>query len=195
MMSSERTPHTDSSLMSRPLQWLTRAVVRFPLATLILAGAAVVGSVWLTTTRLGFRTSRAELLNPHSDYNRRWLKYTKEFGDKEDVVVVVEGQNREQIIPAIDDVCRGLAQRTDLFAAVMHETDAPKLRSKGLYYLKPEELQQIDSSSDQAAPILKGDWSPLNLGGMAQWMGAACRRIAVRSASKSWRPCRPSCRG
>ena len=122
-------------------------------------------------TQLGFRTSRAELLNPNSDYNRRWLEYTKEFGDKEDVVVVVEGESREQIVPALDDVCRGLAQRSDLFAAVLHETDAPKLRSKGLYYLKPEELRQIDGFLNQAGPILQGDWSQLNLGGMAQLDG------------------------
>ena len=68
--------------------------------------AAAVGSIWLTVTRLGFRTSRAELLSPRSDYNRRWLEYTKEFGDKEDVVVVVEGESREQIVPALDDVSR-----------------------------------------------------------------------------------------
>ena len=124
-------------------------------------------------TQLGFRTSRAELLNPKSDYNRRWLEYTKEFGDKEDVVVVVEGESREQIVPALDDVCRRLAERSDLFGAVLHEADAPKLRSKGLYYLKPEELGQIDGFLNQAAPILQGNWSSLNLGGMAQWMGAA----------------------
>ena len=172
-MPSERTPQADSSLTSRPLEWLTRVVVRFPLATLIIAGVAVIGSTWLTMTRLGFRTSRAELLDPKSDYNRRWLEYTKEFGEKEDVVVVVEGESREQIVPALDDVCRRLAQRKELFGAVLHEADAPKLRSKGLYYLKPEELQQIDGFLNQAGPILEGNWSQLNLGGMAQWMGAA----------------------
>ena len=172
-MPSERMPQAHVSLISRPLVWLTRASVRFPLATLLLAGVAVVGSAWLTMTRLGFRTSRAELLNPRSDYNRRWLEYTKEFGDKEDAVVVVEGESRERIVPALDDICRALVQRSDLFDAVMHETDAPRLRSKGLYYLKPEELQQIDGFLDQAAPILQGNWSQLNLGGMAQWMGAA----------------------
>ena len=173
MMPSERMPQADSSLMSRPLEWLTAVVVRFPLATLLIAAVAVAASIWLTMTQLGFRTSRAELLNPKSDYNRRWLEYTKEFGDKEDVVVVVEGESREQIVPALDDVCRRLAERSDLFAAVLHEADAPKLRSKGLYYLKPEELGQIDGFLNQAAPILQGNWSSLNLGGMAQWMGAA----------------------
>jgi len=159
--------------MSRPLEGLTRGVVRFPVCTLLLAGAAVAVAIWLSVTQLGFRTSRGELLSPHSDYNRRWLEYTKEFGDKEDVVVLVEGEGRAQIVPVLDDVCRVLAQRSDLYGAVMHETDAPRLREKGLYYLKPEELQQIDGFLDQAAPILRGDWSQLNLGAMARWMGEA----------------------
>ena len=67
----------------------------------------------------------------------------------------------------------GWPSASDLFVAVLHETDAPKLRAKGLYYLKPEELRQIDGFLDQAGPILQGDWSPLSLGGMAHWMGAA----------------------
>ena len=75
-MPSERMPQANSSWMSRPLEWLTRAAIRFPLVTLLLAGAALAGAAWLTATRLGFRTSRAELLNPRSDYNHRWLEYT-----------------------------------------------------------------------------------------------------------------------
>ena len=142
-----------------PLERFTRLVIRFPVPTLVLAGAAVAASLWLSMTQLGFRTSRAELLNPKSDYNRRWLEYTKEFGDKEDVVVVVEGESREQIIPALDDACRELARRSDLFGAVLHDTDAPKLRSKGLYYLKPEQLAEIDGFLNQAGPVLRGDWS------------------------------------
>ncbi len=71
------------------------------------------------------------------------------------------------------DLCGGLAQRSDLFVAVLHETDGARLRAKGLYYLKPEELQQIDGFLNQAGPILQGDWSPLSLGSMAHWTGAA----------------------
>jgi hopanoid biosynthesis associated RND transporter like protein HpnN len=172
-MPSERTPPAERSAIAKPLEWLTTVVVQFPKLTLLLAGAGVAFSLWLTMTQLGFRTSRSELLDPQSDYSRRWLEYTKEFGEKEDVVVVVEGDNQRQITPALDDVCRRLSERPDLFGAVLHQADAPRLRSKGLYYLKHEELQQIDGFLDQAGPILQGNWSPLNLGGMAQWMGAA----------------------
>ena len=148
----QRMPQADPSWMSRPLEQLTRAVVRFPVFTLLLAGAALSAAAWLTVTKLGFRTSRAELLNPASDYNRRWLEYTKEFGDKEDVVVVVEGDDRDRIVPALDEMCRQLERRNDLFGAVMHETDAPKLRAKGLYYLKPDQLRQIDGVLGSGRP-------------------------------------------
>jgi uncharacterized protein len=179
-MSWERKPQADPSWISRPLECLTRLVVRFPRSVLLLGGIAAVISVWLAMTQLGFRTSRANLMNPNSDYNRRWLKYTEEFGDKEDVVVVVEGESREQIVPALDDACRELGKHKNLFGAVLHQTDAPKLRSKGLYYLDvksndPREidLEKIDELLDQAAPILQGDWSQLSLGNMAKWMSAA----------------------
>ncbi len=170
-MPTERTPPAKTSWTSSILAGMTSVVVRFPRTTLLLALLAAGVSVWLCVTQLGFRTSRAELLSPKSDYNRRWIEYTKEFTEKEDVVIVVEGDSREQIVPVMDDVYRRLCRHGDLFGAILHQADAPKLRAKGLYYLKREELQQIDGFLDQASPVLKGDWSPLNLGGMAQWMG------------------------
>ncbi|MEN6407267.1 MAG: MMPL family transporter [Thermoguttaceae bacterium] len=172
-MPSERMPQADPSWISYPLRWLTRAVARFPVLTLLIAVAAMAGSIWLTMTQLGFRTSRADLISPQSEYHHRWLEYTREFGEREDVVVVVEGKNRQTIAPALDDLCRELRRRADMFSAVMHETDAPALRAKGLYYLKTDDLLKIDGFLQQATPILQGNWSQLNLGGMAQWMGTA----------------------
>jgi len=173
IMPPERKPRADSSWIARPLQGLTRIVVRFPFLTLILGFAAAGGSIWLTVARLGFRTNRSELVSPESDYHRRWLAYTREFGDREDVVVVVEGKSRKQVIPALNAVQQAILRRADLFGAVLHETDAPALRAKGLYYLDTDDLRRIDGFLEQAAPILRGDWSSLNLGGMTQWMGAA----------------------
>ncbi len=141
-MPSERTPPANSSWMSRPLEWLTRAAIRFPLVTLAIAGALLGGSIWLTVTRLGFRTSRAELLSPRSDYNHRWLEYTKEFSDKEDVVVVVEGESREQIVPALDDARR----QVDRAQQFVHRGDARDRR--------PQAAEQgpLLSQAGRAAP-------------------------------------------
>ena len=180
----ERTPRADNSLTSLPLEWLTKAVVRFPVVTLLLAAVGVAFSLWLAATQLGFRTSRAELLSPDSEFNRRWLDYTAEFGDKEDVVVVVEGDGREQITPALDDVYRELAESGGMFAAVMHKIKAPRLRAKGLYYLNTEELRQIDRLLESVAPVLQGDASQSNLAataGMSEQLTGIEQSLANKS--------------
>lgn len=183
-MLRERTPRADNSLTSLPLEWLTRAVVRFPVVTLLLAAVGMAFSLWLAATQLGFRTSRAELLSPDSKFNRRWLDYTAEFGEKEDVVVVVEGDGRDQITPALDDVYRELTESGDMFAAVMHKIDAPRLREKGLYYLDTDELRQIEQFVGNAAPILQGEQSRANLVpavGMSELLAGMERSLAEKS--------------
>jgi hopanoid biosynthesis associated RND transporter like protein HpnN len=179
-MAGEWNPPATRAIMARPLERLVGAAVRRPVVTLAIAGAAVAIALLLTLTQLGFCTSRSAVLSPESDYNRRWLKYTAEFGDKEDVVVVVEGQSREQIIPALDELVAGIERRPDMFDAVLHQTDAPQLRAKGLYYLDvssadPNELdlRKLDALLDRVLPILGGDWSLLSLGGFARQMSAA----------------------
>ena len=91
-MPAEGTPHENISLLGRLLVGVTWLVLRFPLATVIIGVIAAVASLYLTQTRLGFRTSRADLLSPKSNFNRLWVEYTKEFGATEDVIVVVEGR-------------------------------------------------------------------------------------------------------
>ena len=128
---------------------------------------------YLTATRLGYQTSRLDLLNPKSNYNRLWIEYIKEFGDEDDAVVVVEGASREQVVPVLEELSTALAREDRLFHAVLHEVDLGKIRSKGLHYLSPDELLGIDRFLTELGPILGGDWSPLNLGNMAGGMCAA----------------------
>lgn len=173
-MSAEGKPQSDRSFMARPLEWLTRGVVRYPIATLVLAGLVTIGALFLTITRLEFRTSRAELLSPQSEYNQRWIEYTKEFGDKEDVVVVVEGDGPESVVPVLDEMGAAIAEDGGkTYHAVLAAIDLSKIRAKGLYYLKPDDLTAIEGFLDQMRPILGGDWGQLNLANMGGWMNAS----------------------
>ncbi|MEN6493130.1 MAG: MMPL family transporter [Thermoguttaceae bacterium] len=172
-MSAEGKPQADPSLLGRPLELLARLVTRFPLATLAVAILGALVSLVLSGTQLGFRTSRADLLNPRSEFNRRWLAYTQEFTEKEDLVVVVEGESREAILPVIDEVYGAIVRETNLFEAVLHEVDLSKIRAKGLYYLEPAELQQINGFLDKVTPILQGDWAQLSLANLPRQMMAA----------------------
>jgi uncharacterized protein len=171
IMLAEGTPHENISLLGRLLVGLTWLALRFPLATVVIGVMAAVASLYLTQTRLGFRTSRADLLNPKSDFNRLWVEYTKEFGATEDVILVVEGADREKVVPVIDELAADLFRETRLWNTVLHKIDLAKIRSKGLYYLKPEELAGIGLFLDKFSPLIGGNWAQMNLGNMAAEMG------------------------
>ncbi|NQT13837.1 MAG: MMPL family transporter, partial [Planctomycetes bacterium] len=176
-MSAEGTPQTEPSLMARPLAWITRLVVRYPVPVLVVAVAATVFSLAFSVSRLGFRTSRLDLLNPKSTYNRLWIEYINEFGDADDVVVVVEGESRQQVVPVLEEVSTALAREDRLFEAVLHEVDLSRIREKGLHYLNESELLAIDRFLDEVEPIVAGDWvrlKPANMAqGMTRWLGTS----------------------
>ena len=173
-MSAEGMPQGEYSLLARLMGATTRLVVRFPVSTVTVGVALACISLFLTGTRLGFHTSRLDLLNPESDYNRLWIEYIREFGDDDDAVVVVEGEGRDQVVPVLQEISQALSRQERLFHAVLHEVDLTAIRSKGLYYLSPEELRGLDRFLAQVAPILSGQWEMLNLGRMTEGL---CARL------------------
>jgi hopanoid biosynthesis associated RND transporter like protein HpnN len=188
-MSAEGTPPTEPSLLARPLAWLTRCVLRFPMPVLVIAVAAAVFAMILTASRLGFRTSRLDLLNPDSSYNQLWIEYINEFGDADDVVVVVEGESRGQVVPVLEEISTALAREDRLFKAILHEVDLSKIRAKGLHYLDESELLSIERFLDKVEPIVQGDWARLKLGNIASGIaarlggGRAPRNPAIEQAT------------
>jgi len=113
---------------------------------------------------MGFRTSRLDLLNPQSSYNQLWLDYIDEFGDADEVVVVVRGRKPTEVSAALAQLAQVITQRDDLFRDVLHEVDLTSLRSKGLYYLEPQQLADVERFLDSVQPVLDGDWSRLGIG-------------------------------
>jgi hypothetical protein len=161
----------DPLFLARPFVVGTRLIIAYPIATIAICLGLAAAACLLTATRLGYQTSRMDLLNPKSNYNRLWIEYIKEFGDEDDAVVVVEGAGRDQVVPVLEEISAALARDDRLFHAVLHEVDLAKIRSKGLHYLSPDELLGVDRFLNELGPILGGDWSPLNLGNMAGGMG------------------------
>ena len=99
----------DESLLARPLVAATRAIMTFPRLTLgIGLGLAIVCGIY-AMGNLGYRTSRLDLLNPKSDYNRLWIEYLDEFGEADDAVVVVEGPSRAHVVPVLEELSKAMA--------------------------------------------------------------------------------------
>ena len=93
-MTAERMPPSNSSShLVGLLESVTRVATSRPWATTLIAGAIALLSLAYAATSLEIRTSRLDLLNPESAYNKLWIRYIKEFGHKDDAVVVVLGVN------------------------------------------------------------------------------------------------------
>ena len=178
-MPAEGIPPEENTLLGQFLVGLTKLVVRFPCTTLGIAGLMVVAATYFSTTCMTFRTSRLDLLNPKSEFNKRWIDYINEFGDAEDVVVVLEGANRTSIDAAARKIVAALEKEPQYFNNILYEIDQTRLTSKGLYFLAQQDLVNIEYFLDRMEPILRGDWNMLKLGNIEPQMFGQLQEITA----------------
>lgn len=168
--SPQSTVHEPSAL-SGPLVCLARFCVARPVSVLALGLILSFAGIYYAYHHLGFKTSRVDLINPKSPFNQLWLEYLEEFGDHDEMIVVVEGKNSTEVVPILDVLSEKISAHPNLFRSVMHGIDISKIRSKGLHYVPTKDLAVIDGFVQESRPIIEGNWSALNietlLGGMS----------------------------
>ncbi len=168
-MSAERKPPANARhlpLLARLLLHITRAVLRYPVAAVSIGLGLALGSLVLTFFGLGYKSSRLDLLNPNSDYNRLWIEYIQEFGDDDDAVIVVEGTSRDQVVPVLQELSALLSRDEQLFRAILHEVDLTKIRAKGLHYVASNDLAGMEQFLQGSVGIVQGQWAQLKVGTM-----------------------------
>ena len=185
----QNTPH--QSWLAISLEWIARQLAHFPQGVLLAAVALALVAVFASVSGLGFKTSRLDLLNPQSGFNQRWLAYLAEFGDKDDAIVVVEGNKKEEVAEAIEAIYAEVMRPNRPFEAVLHQRDLSKVKAKGLHFLSDEDLKQVQMLLEKLQPVLKGDWSPLNAGRFLRELnqqviaGSQANNVADLKASQS----------
>src|SRR5207244_247635 len=100
-------------------------------------------SLAYTGFRLTYHTHRNDLIGKHKDYYQRWKKYVQEFGEDEDLVVVVEGKSRETMVAALEDLATQVAAKPEHFDRVQYKVDLRPLRNRALLYLPTDQLRTI----------------------------------------------------
>src|SRR5215471_18540946 len=94
-------PHDEAPRMSsiantgRLLRWIVRRSCRRPGLTVTLAVFLAIVGVTYTLLALTFKTSTRSLLPQSAGYVARYAEYARDFGELEDIVVVVEAGSFE----------------------------------------------------------------------------------------------------
>jgi len=152
-----------SSLLSEGLRVITRIGARRPRTTLWFVVMSACVAAAFTFLCLEFKTDRADLIDPSAEFHQRWMNYTEQFGETNDIVVVVEGEDPEAIKGALEELGSRIVREPDLFQNVLYKISAGALRSKGLQFLNPAQLEVGLRHIAEYGPILRGRWDLIRL--------------------------------
>lgn len=151
------------SFLSESLSSLTTVCLQRPKWTLALIFASAVLCAGYAVQHLRFKTNRADLIDPSAAFHQRWLKYTENFGEQDDMVIVVESKSPEQIKQIQEEIGARLKESPELFANVLYRIEPGRLRDKGLQYLSPPQLAAGLDHLSEYRPVLDGKWDLVRL--------------------------------
>jgi predicted RND superfamily exporter protein len=177
------------SAVGYPLRALTRIAARWPrfvMATVILASCACAGYSFFF---LRFKSDRSRMLERQAELKQHWAAYSKSFDHASDVIVVVESKNLDEIKRTIDDLADRLRREPENFSNVLARYESGGLQRKWLQYVSPRRLQVGLSRVNQYAPILRGDYRPIELDYLFTQLG---EQIETRMEQAGDKPLTPA---
>src|SRR5262249_60016273 len=80
------------------------------------------------------------------DYQQRWRQYLAEFGDDDDMVVVVEGADRAPMVAAIERLADAVRGQPERFDRLFYKVDLRPLHNRALLFLPAEQIQSIQEN-------------------------------------------------
>jgi hypothetical protein len=154
-MNADSVQRREATLVRRALVGLVTVVCRRPRLVLLLALVLSGLSLHAFCTRLEYRTQRTDLVNPDKDYQRRWQQYLAEFGNDDDMVVVVQGSDRARMRAALEDLAAGVRGQPERFDRLFYKVDLRSLQDRALLYLPAEQIAQIQDNLNSMRPLLE----------------------------------------
>ncbi len=131
------------SRTGRLLRRLVRLSCRRPIVTVLLSLILAGLGVGYTVNNLTFKTSGRDLLPQNANYVVRYNQYVREFGELEDIVVVIEARTFEATKAYAAQLVHGLRTSSLKFPRVAYRIDPKSFEGRQLLYLPTEELKEI----------------------------------------------------
>jgi len=131
------------SRTGRLLRRLVRLSCRRPAVTVAISVLLAVVAVVYTIQVLTFKTSTRSLLPQDAGFVVRYAEYAKEFGELEDIVVVVEAGSFEGARAYAARLTEELQQGPVKFHRIAYRIDPKRFEGRQLLYLSTRELREI----------------------------------------------------
>ena len=131
------------SRTGRLLRQLVRVSCARPVLTVLLSVLLAVAGIAYTLHALTFKTSGRDVLPQSAAYVKRYIEYAKNFGELEDIVVVVEARSFEGAKAYAARLVQELRAAPVKFERVSYRIDPKQFEGNQLLYLTTDELKEI----------------------------------------------------
>src|SRR5262249_31497967 len=145
------------------LQRLAKAVYAYPWLFSYPQVLLLALSIVYTVRHLQFDSSRNNLVGAEKKYHQIFLRYKKEFGGEDDLVVVVESENKEKNRQFVERLGKRLESETNLFTDVFYKGDLNLLGPKALLFLPEDTLTELDKTLQEYRPFIESFARTTNL--------------------------------
>jgi uncharacterized protein len=132
-----------TSKTGRLVRRLVRVACRAPRVTLLLAVLLAVVSVVYTIQTLTFATSTRALMPRNVPFIERYGQLDKEFGDLDDLVIVVEAASLPEATVYANRFVREVKAAHVPLSRLSYRIDPKQFEGRALLYLSKEKLQEI----------------------------------------------------
>jgi uncharacterized protein len=127
----------------RVVRQLVRASSQCPRLTLLLSLGCAALAIAYTAGRLRFEASTLHLLPPGRPYVARYRQYSAEFGELDDMVVVVQGRTLAESKAYAARLVHELSQSPIRFHRLVYRINPTHFERRALLYLSLDELREI----------------------------------------------------
>src|SRR5262245_64866920 len=131
------------SRTGRLLRRLVRLSCRRPLVTTSVSLILAVAGIAFTLHALSFKTSGRDLLPKDAGYVIRYNQYARDFGELEDIVVVIEARTFEAAKAYAARLVHELRNSPIKFPRVAYRVDPQRFEGRHLLYLPTDQLKEV----------------------------------------------------
>ncbi|MGC8885880.1 MAG: MMPL family transporter [Verrucomicrobiia bacterium] len=141
-------------LMESILSKSAELVFRYPKQITLLHSLFFIISACITIFWLKTDFDRDNLVGPNKKYHQLYLQYKKEFPVTDDIVVLVESEDREKNRQFVERLAKKLESETTLFTNVFYKGDPVMMGKKALLFIPESDLQGLYDQLKDYKPFL-----------------------------------------
>ena len=131
------------SRTGRLLRRLVRLSCRRPVVTVSISLLLAAAGIGYTLQALTFKTSGRDLLSKDAVYVARYNQYARDFGELEDIVIVIEARTFEAAKAYAARLVHELRNSPVKLARVAYRVDPQRFEGRQLLYLPTEQLKEV----------------------------------------------------